>query len=426
MTHDHKQMVCSPARCRRGALLLALLAALLATPNASATMPQTLAWHRQSPQTGFLYPAAARSKQHASKTIMITNLRASQEGNRHRLVLDFAKPATFTHQRMSDPAMLIIDLKNVALSNAARRTAEDDKFPVEIAVTQASPKHVRVVLDMEDVSNLSLTKLSKPDRLVVDYVAHPATPAAGAQPKITLPPVSRQITLSERQARLDIETIVLDPGHGGIDPGTENKRVGVNEKTTTLDVALRAKKLLELRGWRVLLIRADDRELSKDKKTDLLLRDEFANKNKADLFLSIHFNSAPQAITGVETYTMAPQSMLSTGDETGDDMTKVAYPGNRFDHANLLFGERIHRAMRAALQTPDRGYKRGRHAVLRMLDCPGALVECAYLSNDAEARRVATPEFRQQIAQAIADGVQDYADTLAVLRPAPPPAEDVQ
>ncbi len=214
-------------------------------------------------------------------------------------------------------------------------------------------------------------------------------------------------------------TIVLDAGHGGIDPGTQNQKLGLNEKTFTLDVALRAKKILELQGWRVLLIREKDTELSRDKKTDLLLRDEFANKNKADLFLSIHFNSAPEAITGIESYTMAPQFMLSTGDETGDEMTKAAYPANRLDYANLLFGEQLHRAMRETLKTPDRGFKRGRRAVLRMLNCPGALVECAYLSNDGEARRVATPEFRQQVAEAIARGVQGYANLLAVLHPSP-------
>ncbi len=214
------------------------------------------------------------------------------------------------------------------------------------------------------------------------------------------------------------KVIVLDPGHGGIDPGTENRRVGVNEKTFTLDIALRVRKILELQGWRVLLTRENDTPFSKDKKADLLLRDEFANRNKADLFLSIHFNSAPEAITGVETYSMAPQFMLSTGDETGDEMTKVAYPSNRLDFANLLFGEQIHRAMIETLKTPDRGCKRGRRAVLRMLDCPGVLVEGAYLSNDTEARRVATPEFRQQIAEGIARGVQGYAATLATLRPA--------
>jgi N-acetylmuramoyl-L-alanine amidase len=169
--------------------------------------------------------------------------------------------------------------------------------------------------------------------------------------------------------------IVLDPGHGGIDPGTENKRLGVNEKTFTLDIALRLVKLLEPAGWRVLLIRDKDTELAKDKKTDLLMRDDFANRAKADLFLSIHFNAAPEAISGVETYSLAPQFMHSAGDDQGDDMTKVSFPGNRFDNANLLLGEHLHRAMLAGLKTPDRGFKHARQAVLRLLDCPGALVE---------------------------------------------------
>ena len=219
-------------------------------------------------------------------------------------------------------------------------------------------------------------------------------------------------------------TIVIDPGHGGIDPGKENRRLGLNEKTFTLDVALRMRKILELRGWRVLLVRDKDVELSKDKKADLLLRDDFANRNKADLFLSIHFNSAERA-TGFETYTLAPQFMFSTGDDSGDDMTKVAFPGNRSDYANLLLGEQVHRALITGLKTPDRGFKRARLAVLRMLDCPGVLAECAFLSNDAEARRVATPEFRQQIAESLATGVQNYADTLAALR-APPPSPSIE
>ncbi len=215
--------------------------------------------------------------------------------------------------------------------------------------------------------------------------------------------------------------IVIDPGHGGIDPGTQNAKLGLNEKTFTLDVALRLEKLLEARGWRVALVREKDVEISKDKKADLLLRNEFANKKKADLYLSIHFNSAGPSVSGVETYSLAPQFMLSAGAETSDEMTKASYPGNKQDYANLLLGEEMHRAMIAGLKTSDRGWKHARQAVLRMLDCPGVLVECAYLSNDAEARRVATPEFRQQIAEALATGLQNYSSTLATLRAPSPP-----
>ena len=217
--------------------------------------------------------------------------------------------------------------------------------------------------------------------------------------------------------------IVIDPGHGGIDPGTQNEKLKLNEKTFTLDVAQRLEKLLEARGWKVLLVRDKDVELSKDKKADLLMRSELANRRKADLYLSIHFNNAGPAVSGVETYSLAPQSMLSAGAEQPDEMTKTAYPGNRLDYANLLLGESLHRALIVGLKSSDRGYKHARQAVLRMLDCPGALVECAYLSNEAEARRVATPEYRQAIAESLAAGVQNYAATLATIRPPSPPPE---
>lgn len=215
-------------------------------------------------------------------------------------------------------------------------------------------------------------------------------------------------------------TIVLDPGHGGSDPGKENATVRVNEKTFTLDVARRLKKLLEAQGWNVVLTRSTDTRLASEQTLDLQRRAEVAARAKADLFLSIHFNSVERdaaRVTGVETYTMAPQFMLSSASTQQDEMTKVAYPGNRQDYANLLLGTELHRAVRAALQTPDRGFKRGRLAVLRFIECPGALVECGYLSNDAEARRIATPEFRQKIAEGLAAGLRSYATALAALRP---------
>ena len=230
-------------------------------------------------------------------------------------------------------------------------------------------------------------------------------------------PLCRPSDLATYLPATSPRVIVIDAGHGGIDPGTQNLKLGLSEKTFTLDVSLRLAKLLEAGGWRVLLVRDKDKELSKDKKTDLLMRDEIANHNSADLYLSIHFNSAGPAVSGVETYSLAPQFMFSAGEEQGDDMTKIAYPGNRLDYANLLLGEQMHRAMIGGLKVSDRGYKHARKAVLRMLDCPGVLVECGYISNDAEARRIATPEFRQRIAESLAAGLQNYSTALAIARP---------
>lgn len=220
--------------------------------------------------------------------------------------------------------------------------------------------------------------------------------------------------------------IVIDPGHGGTDPGKQNLRLKLDEKDMTLDVALRLKKLLELRGYKVLLTRATDTRFSNSPAVDLPMRAEVANKAGADLFISLHFNAVdrdPERVSGVETYVLTPQFQVSTQPEQDKAMVKEYYPGNRQDTANALLGYHLHRRLVTDLKASDRGYKRYRLAVLRTLACPGVLVEAAYLSNDAEARRVAKPEFRQQIAEAVAEGVDNYAATLAALRPAPAPVK---
>ncbi len=228
----------------------------------------------------------------------------------------------------------------------------------------------------------------------------------------TLVPLFRPKDRMEQLPRALPRLIVLDPGHGGADPGTENKKLGLNEKTFALDVARRLKKLLEAAGCRVVMTREKDERFSNNPKIDLPLRAAVANKAGADLFISIHFNHAPADIAGVETYVFTPRFMLSTADLKPDENTPLAFPANRQDDANVVLGYQMHRAMVAGLRTPDRGFKRARWAVLRDLNCPGVLVEAAYLSNEAEAKRVDTPEFRQQIAEAVARGVQNYSDTL--------------
>jgi N-acetylmuramoyl-L-alanine amidase len=221
--------------------------------------------------------------------------------------------------------------------------------------------------------------------------------------------------------------VVLDPGHGGTDPGKQNLRLKLDEKDMTLDVALRLRKILEARGYTVLMTRTTDTRFANSPAVDLPLRAEVANKAKADLFLSIHFNAVDprdaQRVSGSETYVLTPQFMVSTQPESDKSMIPVQNPGNRQDVANVILGYQLHRRLLGELKTSDRGFKRYRLAVLRTLNCPGALVEAAYLSNDTEAARVATPEFRQQIAEAIAAGVGDYAAMLAALRPPPTQAK---
>lgn len=217
-------------------------------------------------------------------------------------------------------------------------------------------------------------------------------------------------------ARPAPKVIVLDAGHGGNDPGKISAKLGVNEKTFTLDVARRTQKLLEAGGYRVVLTREDDSFVA------LPQRAALANLARADAFVSIHFNALANdnKTSGVEVYTFAPRFQRSTnawGATEKNDTEDYASPGNRFDHWNVALAHAIHRRFVVDLKTADRGKKLMHLAVLRPLNCPGVLLECGFLTSDTEARKIATPAYRQQLAGALAAGIRDYAAALSGLRP---------
>lgn len=216
-------------------------------------------------------------------------------------------------------------------------------------------------------------------------------------------------------------TIAIDPGHGGRFDGTENKALRLEEKKLALDVAFRLKKILEARGYRVVMTRTADVELAPDLVADWLARPMIANNARADLFVSIHFNHLDHdtRTSGTEVFTFPPQYQRSdeAWSKGADDGENDFAPVNRFDHWSEVLAQALHRDLLASLHTVDRGKKSKHLAVLRPLDCPGVLVECAFLSSDSEARRVATPQFRQQIAEGLAAGIRDYGLQLDHLRP---------
>ena len=214
--------------------------------------------------------------------------------------------------------------------------------------------------------------------------------------------------------------IALDAGHGGSDNGMENPRLGLKEKVLALDVVLRLKQQLEAAGFKVVLTRTGDGTFSADKKKDLAMRTEVANRASADLMVSVHFNSLyPDTKTGgTEVYVYTPPHQRSSQSwSTGDDDALPAQPVNRFDPWSSLLAHQIHRHILRELKTSDRGQKTKHLFLFQDLNCPAALIESVFLSNDAEARRAATPEYRQQIAAALAAAIRDYAATIGSLRP---------
>lgn len=207
-----------------------------------------------------------------------------------------------------------------------------------------------------------------------------------------------------------LRRIVIDPGHGGKDPGAE--RFGMNEKSLVLDVSQRLARRLRKQGFEVYLTR------SKDEFIELASRPAISNQRKADLFLSVHINAVADAsVRGVETYILTAQNQPSSGRAELLAADRKALSGNRFDSWNALAGFYLHRDLVRGTGSTDRGLKRARFAVLRDLQSPGVLVEIGFLSNPAEGRTLAKPEYRERIAQALENGLLAYRKTLKRLQP---------
>jgi N-acetylmuramoyl-L-alanine amidase len=193
--------------------------------------------------------------------------------------------------------------------------------------------------------------------------------------------------------------IVIDPGHGGADPGAHSVADGRWEKEFSLDWARRLASLLEQRGWQVFLTRSNDMDVS------LVDRVAFAEAHHADVFLSLHFNTSGggKEQAGLETYCLTPTGMRSSLTRGYEDDPAEVLPNNAFDAENLKWAMRLHAALLKVDGVADRGVRRARFlGVLRTQKRPAVLIEGGFLSNPAEARRIANPAFREKLAEAIA------------------------
>ena len=195
--------------------------------------------------------------------------------------------------------------------------------------------------------------------------------------------------------------VVLDPGHGGSDKGAVSPRK-IYEKLLTKNIANRVRNLLEARGLTVYLTREDDRNLS------LSERCKIAASRKADVFVSLHADSAGTTAEGAGTFILALSKQYSTHSYGKGTPSTTVHPGNKFDLANQALGTRIQQKLINSTGQNDRGVKRARFQVLREAPCPAALVEMAFITNPKEERFVLSKNGQDKIARGIADGIAAY------------------
>ncbi len=296
---------------------------------------------------------------------------------------------------------------------------------------------IRVVFDFDKIGKYNRFYLTSPFRIVFDiysqteFVSHgqlareQVVPLSDGNPPPGRQPGGPGTPSIARQLGLGVHRIVIDPGHGGKDPGTVNRLLGVQEKDITLDIGKRLNAILnEHREFEIILTRP------RDEYVPLEERAAIANSNQGDIFVSIHTNSAPRlSARGVESYylnmTADPRAMEVAAQENAMSSKSMAEMRSILDQIlrnskiseSKILTQFIQGSMVANLQRKydaieDLGVKKAPFYVLLGAQMPSALVEVSFLSNRDEAMRLNVPEYRQAVAAGLYLGIINFIQSL--------------
>ena len=422
----------------------------------------------------------------------VLNIRHWSSSDYTRLVIDMDSDAQFKKNLLDNPNSIYFDISNATLNKVLHNKTYSikDKFIETVRIAQYKPDIVRVVVDFSEFSACSVFKLQDPSRIVIDVHHHPneqekitkSRPVETTTPVETLfaelkvpsnpsaenqmaaeaqssakkhpeksneqnfsnkiiplgdliqkdlpdsPTAAEPTSYGERTLTrilgLKIGRIVVDPGHGGHDLGTVGKG-GLLEKDLTLSLAFRLKKLLELKlGAEVILTRDKDTFVSLEERTDI------ANRNHADLFISIHANSSRyRSTSGVETYYL---DFARTDSEREVAARENAGAGNSISNLESLvkqiakadktteskelasvIQEKLYlKARTLSSSTQNRGVRRAPFVVLIGANMPSILTEVAFISNPRDEKLLNEEQNRNHLADALFSGIEDYVKKL--------------
>ncbi|MHC1744634.1 MAG: N-acetylmuramoyl-L-alanine amidase [Syntrophobacteraceae bacterium] len=348
--------------------------------------------------------------------------------------VSFQEQAYLQDAKRQKPAQILVDLKGCAVNPRLGSPQKvNDTFLEGINAIQLDGSKTRIVLDARSLDRYRIFTLSDPFRIIVDIQGKKAAqqasiPSSPAPPPPSLPPQPQpkkpstdRLPSLARQLGLEVNRIVLDPGHGGKDKGATGPG-GIHEKNVTLAIAFELKSLIEEKlNCQVLLTRTKDRFVSLEERT------AFANAHKADLFISIHTNANPdKSLTGTETYFLnfskdkesARVAALenATSAKRISDLETILHDlmrNTKIKESSQL-ATAVHRQVvkhiRAKEQerVRDLGVKQAPFCVLIGAEMPCILIETAFITNPKEEARLKDKEFQQELAKGIASGLEIY------------------
>ena len=392
----------------------------------------------------------------------ITAIRRTVLPDAVRITIELDGEVSFRDERLESPLRVFVDLPGTRpaadLNDRTLRFESDADVVRQVRIRRHPNNTTRVVLDAVDISAYSVYPLYNPDRLVIDCIrqtpstqaatlpAHPlptdmtadagpdpesrdTTPAASASTASPVPPPASNLEGGfsiGRQLGLGVSRIVIDPGHGGQDSGAIEKTL--TEASLVLDIALRLERLLtRLPGLDVVLTRQADEHVPLQERTAI------ANREGADLFLSIHANSSTnRKASGIETYflnfassasaaAIAARENAASGRAMGalPDIVKAIALNNKLDESRD-FATFVQRSMVEQLKplnnaALDLGVKQAPFVVLIGAAMPSVLVEVSFLSNAQESKLLRSSSYRQHIADALFSAITTYQDSLTAV-----------
>lgn len=337
--------------------------------------------------------------------VFVRDLKAWQEGGCVKLLIFLEKEVSYKvgflkkDPLQNRPSRVYIDFAPARISNEVPSSLELGSKGYKIRVGQFDSNTVRVVVEGINLCYHKVFKLDFPFRFQIELYEEKSVTSQGMQPL----------------------TVVIDPGHGGKDPGAIGP-TGLKEKDVVLKVAKILREKVEKRlGWRVILTRENDDFLPLEKRT------EIANKVGGDLFISIHCNASYNRVQkGVETYflsfTTDREALRLAARENGVPLSKIdALQLILYDlmlRAKVDESEKLASLVQTSLintlnnphnHTPDLGVKRAPFIVLVGAKMPSILVEIGFISNPEEERKLKDDSYLEKIAEGILYGLENYA-----------------
>ncbi|MFM9381112.1 N-acetylmuramoyl-L-alanine amidase [Pseudomonas sp. UV AK001] len=351
----------------------------------------------------------------------IRNARLWRSDDKLRLVFDLSGPVSYKTFTLSAPDRLIIDLSGASLSGDFSQLALGETVIRSIRSGHFGKGDTRIVLDLNRPVQLNTFLLAPQDgqghRLVLDLLS---------DSKVATQSVPRETPGKTNHPKRDI-IVVVDPGHGGKDPGAVGAK-GEREKDVVLSISqLLARRLKREKGFDVKLVRNDDFFVPLRKRVDI------ARQHKADMFISVHADAAPRlTASGASVYCLSEGGATSATArfmaqrENGADLLGATSLLNLKDKDPMLAGVILDMSMNATIAASlqlgstvlgslagittlhQKRVEQAGFAVLKSPDVPSILVETGFISNARDSQRLVTARHQQAVADGLFEGLQRY------------------